>query len=157
MRRTERMALRASVACAGLIFGVAGGALGQVTNFTTNAWTLNANGSWTNALNWNPNVNFPDAYGAVAYVTNNISANRTLYVDTNVTVGALFWGDFDRSSGFDIRTTNAVPSRITFNTGDGGQALLVHGTGDRATHDFGNGGDDIDTGVDLTEIGRAHV
>lgn len=152
MRRTERMALRASVACAGLIFGVAGGAPGQVTNFTTNAWTVNANGSWTNALNWNPNVNFPDAYGAVAYVTNNVSGgNRILYVDTSVTVGALFWGDFDRGNQIDIRTTNAVPSRITFNTGDGGQALLVHGTGDRAAHDFGNGGDDIDTGIDLTD------
>ncbi|MCC6357027.1 MAG: hypothetical protein IT577_24335, partial [Verrucomicrobiae bacterium] len=142
--RAVALVLGSVVACGGL-------ASGQTTNF----WTNNANANWTATNFWVPLTNYPDGVGAAAFVTNNISgATRTIYVDTNITLGSLYWGDLDTGNEYDLRTTNAVASRITFDSGDANPALIVHGSGDWARPNFGNfgnGGDDIDAGITVAD------
>ncbi len=116
---------------------------------TTNTWILNANGNWSATANWDPNTNYPDMAGAVAYITNNITANRILTLDTNATVGTLLWGDWDRNVQMDIRGPGTT--RLTFDSGDSNPAVLIHATGDRPNMDFGNGNDDTDVGITVAD------
>jgi len=119
---------------------------------TTNSWILNANGLWSVTNNWSPSTNYPDSVNAVVFITNNLSGNRILTIDTNATVGALIWGDIDRGSQMDLRT-NAAGARLTFDTGDDGQmAVLSHGTGDVAGRDIGNDSDDTDVGITIGDV-----
>ncbi|MCC6352941.1 MAG: hypothetical protein IT577_03590, partial [Verrucomicrobiae bacterium] len=142
----DMICVRMAAVVAG-IWACAAGAAAQ----TTNSWILNGNGVWSLTNNWFPNTNYPDSIGAVVYITNNVTANRTLTIDTNSTVGVLTWGDWDRGSQIDMRSTNAVPSIITFDSGDANPAVLIHGTGDIAGRDIGNGGDDMDAGISVAD------
>ncbi len=116
---------------------------------TTNWWTLNANGNWSATNNWVPDSNYPDSIGAWAVLTNNVSANRIITLDTNAILGALLWGDFNRGSQMDIRGPGTTG--ITFDSGDGNPAVLIHGTGELPNMDFGNGSDDTDVGITVSD------
>ena len=157
MSRIGFVATRAIALVLGFVFGGATLASAQ----TTNSWTNNVgNTLWTIPGNWliltnSPNgwagTNiYPDGGGTVVLITNNIGGQRIIYLTTNVTIGEMFLGDWDRGSDFHIRTTNTVANSITFDTGDSRQALLLHGSGDRIM-DIGNGGDEIDVGISVTD------
>lgn len=83
----------------------------------TSTWITDGNGNWTNAANWNNGV--PTNAGDVAYVTNPITAARTITIDTNVTLGTL-----------KIGTTNYAyllssgAGTITMDSGNASRAVL---------------------------------
>jgi len=124
---------------------------------TTNTWILNANGLWSVTNNWFPSNSYPDSVGAVVFITNNITANRILTIDTNATLGALIWGDINRDRQMDLRT-NAAGARLTFDTGDDGEmAVLSHATGDVAGRDIGNDSDDADVGITVADAQGLYI
>jgi len=129
-----------------------GGAWAQTTNW----WVLNANGLWSVTNNWFPSNSYPDSVGAVVYITNNISADRILTIDTNVTLGVLYWGDTPVGSQMDLRT-NAAGARLTFDTGDDGRmAVISHSSGD-TTGDIGNDSDDTDVGITVADAQGLYI
>ena len=143
MSRTCGFASRAVALVFGSILAGAGLASAQTTNLST----LNNNGFWSVTNNWSPATNYPNSVGAVAIVTNNIGSDYTLYLTNDITLGTLFWGDADRGNFRGLRTTNAAPNKITFDSGDGGQALFVHQTGDLPAGNFGRNDDRTDVGI----------
>ncbi|MCC6356323.1 MAG: autotransporter-associated beta strand repeat-containing protein, partial [Verrucomicrobiae bacterium] len=149
MRLRDRLPGAVASYCA--VFLCVMSARAQVTNFTTNVWNLNNSGLWSVTNNWLPNSNFPNSYGAVVFVTNDNTFDQTIYLTENVTVGALLWGDLNRANFHGLRTTSSAPNSITFDTGDGSQALFVHGTGDRPNQDFGRFDDRTDVGIRVTD------
>ena len=125
---------------------------------TTNWWTNNvASSSWTVVNNWGPfYTNYPDSVGAVVYITNGITGDRILTINTNVTLGTLFWGDTPAGSQMDLRT-NAAGARLTFDTGDDGQmAVISHSSGD-TTGDIGNDSDDTDVGITVADAQGLYI
>lgn len=91
----------------------------------THSWTLNAAGQWTNAAAWTP-AGVPDAVGAVAYLTNDITGNRAVTLndtagDNNITLGTLILGD--GTHGFRFAATGGTT--WTFDDTDGVAEISV--------------------------------
>ena len=61
----------------------------QVAHAQTGTWNVDADGLWSSAGNWTPGV----ANGAAANFTNNITADRTVSLDSARTLGTLVFGD----------------------------------------------------------------
>ncbi len=80
----------------------------------TSAWTVNSNGSWTNNANWNP-AGFATGVTAIAYFTNDISANRIITNDVLITLGQLWIGDANGAYTFTI--TNKAGGSFVFDNG----------------------------------------
>jgi hypothetical protein len=58
------------------------------------AWIYDGSSTWSTASRWNPAVVPGTAAGDVVYLTNNISANRTITINTTSRmVGSLLFGD----------------------------------------------------------------
>lgn len=78
-------------------------------------------GLWNNPANWDTNITFPDAVGAVA-IFNNPASNRTVLLGEDITIGSL---TFNNSSGF----TNTISGNneafvLTFDATDAGPATI---------------------------------
>ena len=61
------------------------------------SWNVDADGNWSNTANWLGNV-FADGAGSTAYFTNEITAIRTVTLDSARTVGNLNFSDGDIST-----------------------------------------------------------
>ena len=86
-------------------------------------WNLNGNGDWGTAVNWTPVAGAPpNAVGDTANFGTFITANRTITVNLNVTVGQM---DFFHSTA--NREYNIVGANtITFDASSGNATLTVN-------------------------------
>jgi fibronectin-binding autotransporter adhesin len=87
-------------------------------------WAVDASGNWGAPANWTttPAGFVPDGVQKSAWLTNDITADRTVTVDaTNRTLGVLNLGDADGSARFTLAATGGAT--LTFNNG-GADALL---------------------------------
>jgi|GEM_PF-4373482 len=97
------------------------------------AWIYDGSGTWSTASRWNPAVVPGTAAGDSVYLTNNITANRTVTIDTTSrTLGTLVFGDC-ASQYFGFTLAASGGATLTFNNG-GGSANLVQ-TNNNATAD----------------------
>lgn len=84
-------------------------------------WIANANANWTGTNNWANGI-VADGVGAVAWFTNNLTANRTITIDTNSrSLGILNIGHPYASNTFTIAASGGA--RLTF-TNNGANAQL---------------------------------
>ena len=90
-------------------------------------WNVDASGDWSLSTNWNPAAVPGNAAGDVIGLTNNITAARTVTIDTTSrTVGALNIGDSNNTHAFTLAASGGAG--LTFNNGGSGVALTEFGT-----------------------------
>jgi len=90
-------------------------------------WNVDASGNWSLSTNWNPAAVPGNAAGDVVGLTNNITAARTVTIDTTSrTVGALNIGDSNNTHAFTLGASGGAG--LTFNNGGSGAALTELGT-----------------------------
>ena len=83
-------------------------------------WNLNASGNWNDGLNWTPGA--PSDVDAVANFVGAITAGRTIYTDSPVTVGTL---KFDNANTYHL----AGLGSLTIQTSSGsGSVAVVQGS-----------------------------
>ncbi len=80
-------------------------------------WNVDTNGTWSTAGNWTPGI--ADGSGFTANFTNNITADRTVSLDTDRTLTNVVFGDSD---------TSTAGSWILDNNGVGTNNLILAGT-----------------------------
>ncbi len=87
------------------------------------SWNLNADGSWGTASNWVPTTGVPSSMGAQIHLNNNITANRSVSLGVDRTMGLLLIGDL---SGTQTFTLNGGGGSLVFDMGPtgGGNAWL---------------------------------
>ena len=88
---------------------LAGGSLLAVTSAhaADGAWNVGADGLWNDAGNWTPGI--ADGSGFTAYFTNDITAERTVGLDSDRTLTSVVFGDGDTATaGSWILNNNAV-------------------------------------------------
>ena len=101
---------------------------------TDATWTLNNNGNWNVNGNWTP-ATFPNAIGDIARFLNAITANRTVTLGQNITIGTIF---FDDNNNYNI-----TGNTLTFS--NGGTANI------NITNINGNGAHSIASAMSLTD------
>ena len=80
-------------------------------------WNVNANGLWSTAGNWTPGI--ADGSGFTANFTNDITADRTVSLDSDRPLTSLVFGD---------SATGTAGSWILNNNGDSNNNLILAGT-----------------------------
>jgi fibronectin-binding autotransporter adhesin len=110
-------------------------------------WNVDAGGGYNNTANWTT-VTVPNAEGAAAVFGNIISANRTINVDGNFTLGSIL---FDDNNNYTLAATTG--NAITLNaTGNASATITVTNAG--GNHTIGSnlifGGDPVVISVDAT-------
>lgn len=81
---------------------------GPLAHGATGTWILNANGNWTGTpANWQDGT-VPNAVGDIANFRNDITATRTITLNSAVTLGGLKMGDLIGGSVFTFAGTNAL-------------------------------------------------
>src|SRR5690349_7870087 len=99
--------LKAAAAVSGLI--------AAASHANASTWTNLLGGSWTDPLNWTPDV--PNAIGAIGdFSTLNLTADATVSLDTNRTVGQLMFGDTTPSNNWTLGT---AAGSVTFQSAVG--------------------------------------
>ncbi|MEI8320104.1 MAG: autotransporter-associated beta strand repeat-containing protein, partial [Planctomycetia bacterium] len=89
-------------------------------------WNVDASGNWSLSTNWNPAAVPGNAAGDVVGLTNNITAARTVTIDTTSrTLGALNIGDSDNTHAFTLDASGGAG--LTFDNGGSGAALTKSG------------------------------
>jgi len=91
-------------------------------------WNTNTSGNWGTAANWTGGV--PNAAGATANATFNVTATRTITLDgvngTHRTIGTLTIGDLTtRSNAFVISSAAGTTNSLIFDSGGAGNAALT--------------------------------
>jgi fibronectin-binding autotransporter adhesin len=90
-------------------------------------WNVDAAGNWSLGSNWDPAAVPGNAAGDVVGLTNNITAARTVTIDTTSrTVGTLTIGDANNTHAFTLGASGGAG--LTFNNGGSGAALTELGT-----------------------------
>ncbi len=102
--------------------------LAQFAHFSayasSGAWVYDGNSTWSTASRWTPAVVPGTAAGDVVYLTNNISANRTVTVDaTSRTAGALLFGDV-ATPYYNFTLAASGGAVLTFDNGGLGANLI---------------------------------
>jgi autotransporter-associated beta strand protein len=92
-----------------------------VNSYWTNR-TTSAAQSWDSSANWTNTPAYPNITGIVANVTADITANQTVNVDRNITLGWLNLGDANASSTYTIAPNGGS---LTFYNGTNNVAGLV--------------------------------
>jgi autotransporter-associated beta strand protein len=96
---------------------VAGGESACAANGT---WISNASSTWSGAANWSPAVVPGTAAGDIVSITGtNITATRTVTINTNVTLGTLNIGDTDATHSYILALSSG--SFTLNNSGSGAQ------------------------------------
>jgi len=103
------------------------------TNARAQTWNLDANGSWNKAANWSP-ATIPNGIGASATLGGVITANRSITLGANVTVGSLV---LDNANSYAISGNT-----LTFQVASGSATLAVN-------HSNGNGAHTISSALAL--------
>ena len=89
-------------------------------------WNVDAAGNWSLGSNWDPAAVPGNAAGDVVGLTNNITAARTVTIDTTSrTVGTLTIGDANNTHAFTLGASGGAG--LTFNNGGSGAALNESG------------------------------
>jgi fibronectin-binding autotransporter adhesin len=103
---------------------VAGSSLLAISSASaaTGTWNVDANGLWSAAGNWTPGV--ADGAGFIANFTNNITADRTVSLDSDRTINRVNFAD---------STTSSAGSWILDNNGTATNNLILSGTTGAAT------------------------
>lgn len=106
---------------------------------TTGTWNLNAAGTWANTSGWVGGV-VPNGVGDVANITADISAARTITINTAITLGTLNLGD--STTGFFAYTLNNVNTTgsLTFDqTGVADAVINVPNVGGGVSNSIASG------------------
>jgi autotransporter-associated beta strand protein len=95
-----------------VVLGLLAGALmlscpGTMLSQTTFNWTNNASGNWSDTINW-MNGQVGDGAGNTAIFTLNITANRTVTLDTNRTLGVIQMSDTSANQVWTLAGTNTL-------------------------------------------------
>jgi fibronectin-binding autotransporter adhesin len=106
----------------GLVAGIVAASLSARAIAASGSWNVDESGDWTNTANWLGGV---EARGNTFTGTfaNDITADRTVTLDSNVALGALVFGDADPSTAasWDI----AGSSTLSINNGTGNTGLIT--------------------------------
>ena len=113
---------------AGALFSalVAGPALGQ----TRGSWNVDADGLWSLNTNWLNNTIAGGVSGTATFA-NNITANRTVTLDTARSLGSFIFGDADTSSPASWIVSGTAP--MTMSNGTSSALITVNALGTGAT------------------------
>ena len=113
---------------AGALFSalVAGPALAQ----TRGSWNVDADGLWSLNTNWLNNTIAGGVSGTATFA-NNITANRTVTLDTARSLGSFIFGDADTSSAASWIVSGTAP--MTINNGTNSALITVNALGTGAT------------------------
>lgn len=90
-------------------------------------WHLDADGNWSDNANWIPAS--PNAIDASALLGNALTADRTITLDTPVTLGELTF-----ASPFRYTLAGSNPNALTFQVSTGNAAILIDAASASATH-----------------------
>ncbi len=105
----------------------AGPALAQGTR---GSWNVDADGLWSGSSNWLSNTIGGGVTGTAAFA-NNITATRTVTLDSNRSLGTLIFGDADTSSAASWIVTGT--NLLTMNNGVNSGTITVNALGTGAT------------------------
>ncbi len=113
---------------AGALFSalVAGPALGQ----TRGSWNVDADGLWSGTSNW-LNGSVAGGVSGTATFANDITATRTVTLDTARSIGSFIFGDSDTSSAASWIVSGTAP--MTMNNGANSATITVNALGTGAT------------------------
>ena len=89
-------------------------------------WNLDADGTWTNAANWNPNT-VPNGVTDVAFFGTNITANRTITIDNSNTV-TIAQAVFHATKRYTISSADASGVLRFASTGPVSRVIVEAGT-----------------------------
>ena len=94
------------------------------------SWNVDADGLWSGTSNWLNNT-IGQGIGGTATFANNITATRTVTLDTNKSLGRFVFGDADTSSAASwiVSGTNSM----TMNSGSNSATITVNALGTGAT------------------------
>ena len=126
IRRTSLRAATPSLLLAALLgASLSGPALAQ-----NGSWNVDADGLWSGTTNWLNNT-IGQGIGGTATFANNITASRTVTLDTNKSLGRFVFGDADTSSAASwiVSGTNSM----TMNNGTNSAMITVNALGTGAT------------------------
>jgi fibronectin-binding autotransporter adhesin len=116
----------AGLASALMVALAAGPALGQ----TRGTWNVDADGTWSVTSNWLSGA-VAGGVGGTATFANNITATRTITLDTARSLGSFIFGDADTSSAASWIVTSATT--MTMNNGANSATITVNALGTGAT------------------------
>jgi fibronectin-binding autotransporter adhesin len=105
----------------------AGPALGQ----TRGTWNVDAGGLWSGSTNWLNNTIAGGVSGTATFA-NNITATRTITLDTSRSLGSFIFGDADTSSAASWIVTSSTTT-MTMNNGVNSATITVNALGTGAT------------------------
>ena len=131
--RTSLRAATPSLLLAGLLgASLSGPALAQ-----NGSWNVDADGLWSGTTNWLNNT-IGQGIGGTATFANNITASRTVTLDTSKTLGRFVFGDADTSSAASwivsgTGVTFSGTSTMTMNSGTNSATITVNALGTGAT------------------------
>ncbi len=105
----------ASLTGASLVIAVSLSFISTSANAQTNGtWTLNGSGNWSDTANWSAATVASGASAIADFSTLNLTANQTVTLDADFTIGALTAGDATTASN---NWTIAGPGLLTLNNG----------------------------------------
>ena len=113
-----------------LLAGLLGASLSGPALAQNGSWNVDADGLWSGTTNWLNNT-IGQGIGGTATFANNITASRTVTLDTNKSLGRFVFGDADTSSAASwiVSGTNSM----TMNNGTNSAMITVNALGTGAT------------------------
>ena len=125
---------RGSQRTAALWFAAGAAGLSLCATYPTHAaaknevatYTSTTGGTWSNGANWSTNPDFPSGTNAGAILTSIQTANRSITVDTPVTLQSLA---VENNLTFTNSIATATGGSLTFDGGGNGVSVSVSGTG----------------------------
>ena len=124
-----RTSLRAAVPSL-LLAGLLGVSLSGPALAQNGSWNVDADGLWSGTSNWLNNT-IGQGIGGTATFANNITATRTVTLDTNKSLGRFVFGDADTSSAASWIVSGT--SSMTMNSGSNSATITVNALGTGAT------------------------
>lgn len=100
--------------------------IGPPTNNINGAWNVDASGNWSDAGNWNGGMVADGAGFTADFGQANISADRTVTLDSSRNIGTLKFGD--GSGGQNWILTNSGGSVLTLNNNSSSPVIVVTNT-----------------------------
>jgi autotransporter-associated beta strand protein len=101
-------------------------------------WSADADGNWSNVNNWTGGIVADGSTYTADFSQANLSADRTVTLDTSHNLGTLKFGD--GSGGQNWTITNANGSTLTLNNGSSSPAIVVTNTATLASPVAGTDG-----------------
>lgn len=123
--------LWSAVMISGLASGAARGAI--------YSWNSAAGGNWTDtsASGWNTGGSYPSVAGDVVTISQNITANATIILDANVSVGSLTLTDAGTQNyNWTIQTSDAAANKLTFDNGASAATLSSTSSSTTGSHEI---------------------